>query len=69
MFKNAYFLEKNCNNRLNVGGFVPELPLASGGWGWGPQTPTLWLPSTITSLSNSFLALLDFITLKTHITK
>jgi len=57
MLKNAYFLEKDVNNRLNVGGFAPEPLLATGGWELCPQTPALLLPPTITTLSSSFLAL------------
>jgi len=53
----AYFLEKDVRNRLSVGGPAPEPPLASGGWGLGPQTPALFLSPTITTLSSSFLAL------------
>jgi len=55
MFKKAYFGEKNCKNRLSVGGSAPEPPFASGGWGWSPQTPALLLPLTITTLSSAFL--------------
>jgi len=32
MLKNAYFLGKNCKNRLSVGCSAPEPPLGFGGW-------------------------------------
>jgi len=57
MLKNAYFLEKDVKNRFSIGGLAPKPPLASGGRGLRPQTPTLLLPPTITTLSSSFLAL------------
>jgi len=52
------FLEKDVKNRFSVGGSAPEPLLASGGWGLRPQTPALLLLPTITTLSNSFLALI-----------
>jgi len=60
MLKKAYFLGKNCKNRLCVGGSVPEPPFSSGGLGLRPQIPALLLPSRITTLSNSFLVLHAF---------
>jgi len=63
MLKNTYFYEK-CKNRLGVGGFDPETPLASGVWGQSPQTSTLLLQPIVTTLSSSFLALNAFYYLK-----
>jgi len=54
MLKNAYFLEKDVKNRLSVRGSAPEPPLASGSWGLRPQTSTLLLPPTITTLSKVY---------------
>jgi len=31
--------KKNCKNRLSVGGFAPEPPFATGGWGFRPKPP------------------------------
>jgi len=53
MLKNAYFLGKNCKNRLN-----PRLPPAR------PQTLALLLPPTTTTLSSLFLVLNAFFPLK-----
>jgi len=44
MLKNAYFFE-------NVKIAAASLPFASDGWGFRPQTPTLLLSPTITTLS------------------
>jgi len=60
MLKNAYFLGKNCKNRLSVEGSAPEPPFASSGWGLRPQTTAFLLPPTITNLSSSFLVLNAF---------
>jgi len=59
MLKNAFF-GKNAKNRLSDGGSAPEPLFASGGWGFRPQTTALLLPPTMTTLSNSFLALNAF---------
>jgi len=44
MLKYAYFLGKNCKNRLSVEGSAPEPPFASEGWGLSPQTPRCYSP-------------------------
>jgi len=54
------FWEKNCKNRLSVGGSASEPLFAFRGWGFRPQTPALLLPRTITTLSSSFLVLNTF---------
>jgi len=60
MLKNAYFLGKNCKNRLSVGSSAPEPSFASSGWGLRSQTPALLLSSTITTYSSLFLVLNAF---------
>jgi len=35
---NALFFEKSWANRLSLGGFTPNPPLASGGWGTRPPS-------------------------------
>jgi len=61
MPKNAYFLKKSCKIAAAPGGFAPEPPLASGGWGLCPKTPELLLPRTdIDSSESAFLALTLF---------
>jgi len=64
MLKNAYFYEKKCKNRLSVEGGASERPLAFVGWELRAQTPVLLLPSIVTTLSSSFLALNAFVIYK-----
>jgi len=54
MLKNAYFLGKTV--KIVSASFA----FASSGWGLRPQTPTLLLPPTITTLSSFFLVLNEF---------
>jgi len=46
--------KKNC---LSIGGSTLEPPLVSDGWGLAPRLPRCYSPSSITTLSSSFLAL------------
>jgi len=39
------FWEKNCKNRLSVGGSAPEPPFASGGWELRPPDPRVVTPA------------------------
>jgi len=59
------FRKKNCKI-ASASGDPPPNPVGLRRLGAPPSDPTLYLPSTITCLSCSFLGLLNFITLKNN---
>jgi len=56
MLKNLLVLEKNCKDRLSVGGSAPNPSLATGGWRLCPQTAAFLLLPAIATFYGLFLA-------------
>jgi len=64
MLKNAYFLEKNCKNRLSVGSSAPEPPFMLPSAGGSAPGPSVVTPAFYYDFVELYSTAIHFITLE-----